>query len=325
MAAQHGNMQMLSSGRQRAQDRVSVLITDLDDTLFNWLAFWYFPFRTLLDSLVACTGISEQLLVTEFRDLHRSHGTVECSFLLHQIPSLKVTDPSRVRDLYGESLHAYYSERKKHLDLFPTVRETLVELRARGVLILAFTESRDFYAAERVRLLGLDGLIDVLYSPPDHALPAGFSRFYPPEHYELHSTVHKRLHHDTLKPDPRVLLDILIDCGVRAEEAIYVGDKKPKDVRMAQLAHVRDVYASYGDATDEFGYDLLKRVSHWTEADKAHEDYLRKHAELIRPTYALAEAFSEILSEFSFREFRKPERGARVRSSIEGTCLAKIR
>jgi phosphoglycolate phosphatase len=258
----------------------------------------------LLRSLSTESSISERVLIDQFRDLHRKYGTPECSFLLQEIPALSTKDPAAdIRKLYDASLHAYYSERKKHLSLFRGVRETLVQLRKQGVLIIAFTEARDFYAAERIRLRGLDGLVDVLYSPPDHAMPTGFTRYYPDEYYMLKLTIHRRLHHDTLKPDPQVLLDILQDCDIRREEAIYIGDKRHKDVRMAQLAGVRDVYAAYGDATDKAGYDLLRRVSHWTDADIAREASLCKHADL-EATYTLENGFSEILRLFSFVPFR---------------------
>lgn len=295
---------MRTSLRSLDRPSVSVLITDLDDTLFDWFSFWYFPFRVLLRSLSTESGISERLLIDQFRDLHRKHKTPECSFLLQEIPALSTKDPATdIRQLYDASLHAYYSERKKYLSLFGGVRETLLQLRKQGVLIIAFTEARDFYAAERIRLRGLDGLVDVLYSPPDHAMPAGFTRYYPDEYYMLKVTIHRRLHHDTLKPDPQVLLDILADCDIHREEAIYVGDKRHKDVRMAQLAGVHDVYAAYGDARDKAGYDLLRQVSHWTDTDIAREASLRKHADL-EATYTLGNGFSELLPLFSFVPFR---------------------
>ncbi len=296
---------MPSSSPSLSLPTTSVLITDLDDTLFDWFSFWYHPFRVLLRSLSIQSGISEQLLTEEFRELHRRHGTPECSFLVQEIPALRSRHPDAdIRRVYDTSLHAYYSERKRHLSLFPGVLDTLAEISNKGSLVVAFTESRDFYAAERIRLLGLDGLVDVLYSPPDHAMPVGFTRYYPDEYYKLESTLHRRLHHDILKPDPRVLLEILEDCGIRQEDALYVGDKKHKDVQMAQLAGVRDVYAAYGDTREKPGYDLLQQVSHWSQADIAREASLRQHADL-KASYTLENTFSEVLQLFSFVPFQK--------------------
>jgi phosphoglycolate phosphatase len=53
------------------------------------------------------------------------------------------------------------------------VTETLRALRAAGTQVVAYTESRAFHASYRARALHLDGVLDVLYSPPDHALPDG--------------------------------------------------------------------------------------------------------------------------------------------------------
>lgn len=166
--------------------------------------------------------------------------------------------------------------------------------------MVAFTESRDFYAAERIRLLKLDGLIAYLYSPPDHPLPADFTRYYPPEYYHMKETRHKRLHHDVLKPDPAVLLDILADLALSREEVVYVGDKIFKDVSMAIEAGVRDVHAKYGEGHGLEGYELLRFVSHWTKEDVQREQHLQTSRQ-VKASNTLEKSFSEIVSLFEFR------------------------
>ncbi|MFW8584209.1 hypothetical protein ACOJBM_02405 [Rhizobium beringeri] len=65
----------------------------------------------------------------------------------------------------------------------------LWELKKKGTKIVAYTESMGFYSAFRLKRFGLDGVIDVLFSPQDHDLPAGVSvenlRRLPDEFYEL--------------------------------------------------------------------------------------------------------------------------------------------
>ena len=62
------------------------------------------------------------------------------------------------------------SVRRRVLKLYPNPSsETLKALNAAGVVIAAFTESKAFYTNYRFRKLGLDGLIDYLYSPEDHS------------------------------------------------------------------------------------------------------------------------------------------------------------
>ena len=70
------------------------------------------------------------------------------------------------------AIDAFRKARRRVLALYPTVADTLAALKAKGVRIAAFTESKAFYTNYRFRKLGLDGLVDVLYSPEDHSVPA---------------------------------------------------------------------------------------------------------------------------------------------------------
>jgi hypothetical protein len=39
------------------QQTVSVVITDLDDTLWDWVGIWYAGFSALIDTLVETSGV----------------------------------------------------------------------------------------------------------------------------------------------------------------------------------------------------------------------------------------------------------------------------
>ena len=69
----------------------TVLITDLDNTLFDWFETWYNSFNAMLESVVDISGISRETLIPEIKAIHQKHGTAEYAFLLEEIPSLKKT------------------------------------------------------------------------------------------------------------------------------------------------------------------------------------------------------------------------------------------
>jgi hypothetical protein len=68
----------------------------------------------------------------------------------------------------------------------PGVADSLKRLKSFGCLLIAYTESMEFYTTYRLKKLNLDSLLDYLYSPQDHDLPTGLSRqqirSYSPEH-----------------------------------------------------------------------------------------------------------------------------------------------
>ena len=71
---------------------------------------------------------------------------------------------------------------------------------------------------------------------------------------------------------------------------------------MAQEAGVTDVFAKYGLAQHRAEYELLRRVSHWTDADIEREKKMKAEHN-VHPSYTLTERFSEVLDLFEFEPF----------------------
>jgi phosphoglycolate phosphatase len=288
------------------EPQVSVLITDLDNTLYDWFEAWYHSFSSMLDSLVRISGINRDELLDEIKTIHETHGTSEYFLLIHEIPSLKKLHPSEnLSILYLEAIDAYQEARKQYLSLYPGVLTTLKSIKKYGSLIVAYTESQSFYSEFRVKELGLDGIIDYLYSPQSHDIPNNLSpeqKYLYPYHYDkLKSTVHRHTPKDEIKPNPLILKAIINEIGTGFEEVVYVGDNLSKDIAMAQAVPVFDVLAQYGTAHRREEYDLLRRVTHWTT------EQVRKEKESeqlgIIPTFILKESFEELLDLFDFVSF----------------------
>jgi phosphoglycolate phosphatase-like HAD superfamily hydrolase len=287
---------------------VDLIITDLDNTLYDWFEFWYHSFSAFLGRLERDSGVPREVLIREIKQVHERHQTAEYAFLLQEIPSLQKLHPGEdFVKIYDDAVHEYRRARKQHLRLYPGVLPTLDLLKRHGVLIVGYTESMGFYSASRVRALDLDGLLDVLYSPEDHSLPHGLVRekirLYPPESYHLARTIHRHTPAGELKPNPAVLLDIIREVGGSAETSIYVGDSLIKDVLMAQEAGVTDVHARYGTAHTREEYELLRSVTHWT-AEQVERERMASNR-TVRPTFILERSFQEILDLFEFHSFRE--------------------
>jgi phosphoglycolate phosphatase-like HAD superfamily hydrolase len=180
-------------------------------------------------------------------------------------------------------------------------------VKEQGTLVVGYTESMAFYTNYRLRNLELDGLIDYLYSPEDHDLPAGLTpeqiRKYPSEHYQLKFTEHRHTPKGELKPNADILESILDSVRADKDACIYIGDSLMKDIAMAKDAGIMDVYAAYGRAQHRDEYELLREVSHWTDEDVARERQLQQRH--VNPTYVLEGSLSEVLAIFKFRSLEK--------------------
>lgn len=288
---------------QRECRRVSLLVTDLDNTLYDWFDVWHASYEALLHALAHASRVPRSLLEREIRTVHQRRRTSEYTYLLDELPSLRALHPGeKPSEIYAEALHRFRSSRKQRLHLYPTVMRTLLAVKRQGVPIIAYTESLSFHAASRLRALGLDGIVDYLYSPTDHDLPEGVSfedlRTLPPDRYGLRRTQHRHTPLGHLKPDVAILKEIVDELGV-LEETAYVGDSLMKDVAMARNAGVIDVLAQYGAVQHLENYELLRRLSHWSDSDVEREKEIMAQP-AVEPSYVLNESFGELLSLFTF-------------------------
>jgi FMN phosphatase YigB (HAD superfamily) len=285
--------------------RCSVVITDLDNTLFDWVDIWFRSFKPMLDSLVAESGISRDFLERDFQAVFQKHETSEYAFAITELECLRLKHPGHEAELdsiYKNAIQAFRDGRTEALKLYPTVLETLETLKDRGCLLVGYTESQAFYTEYRLRKLGLDRVLDYLFSPPDHELPAGKTpeqiRLYPAVKYRLRRTIASHTPPGAMKPNPELLRSMIDDLGARLSETIYVGDSLMKDVVMAKAAGVLDVFAKYGAAQDRMEYGLLRRVTHWTPAAVQKEKDLTE--EEVGPSMVLDKEFGQILSVAEF-------------------------
>ena len=228
----------------------TALITDLDNTLFDWVEIWVNCFGPMLDKLVELSAVPRETLIPEIRAVHQRHGTSEYALLIDELPSLRPMLANQpATQVFAPAIEIYREKRREWLKLYPTVAETLLKIKGRGTIIVGYTESMAFYSNYRLRRLGLDGILDFVFCPKDHQLPTGMSaedlRKYPAEHYELKYTKQDFTPEGSKKPDTAVLNAIISDLGLKKSECVFVGDSLMKDVAMALDCGVSDVWAGF--------------------------------------------------------------------------------
>lgn len=274
-----------------------LLITDVDNTLFDWQNFWFETFSAMSGRAIEIAGVDPARFFAECSVIHQRYGTSEYSQLLQELPCLQERFGTEIMPAMEPAILAFRQARARTLTLFPGVEQTLQHLRGSGVVIAAFTESLAFYSNYRFRKLGLDGLVDFLYSPPDHDMPVkpDLIRKYDPANYELKHTVHRFTPKGEHKPNRKILEAIVRELDFDKSETFYLGDNLFKDVVMAQQAGVNDVWAKYGAAQGRREqYELLKLVTHWTsEMVEREKRAMRPGA--VEPRFTLENSIAEIL------------------------------
>jgi beta-phosphoglucomutase-like phosphatase (HAD superfamily) len=139
---------------------------------------------------------------------------------------------------------------------------------------VAHTEATAANAYYRLAKLGIAGNFRRLYvstgRPVNHPDPERAAALAPPEGLVMPLPPADR------KPNPRVIRDICRRERIDPQEAVYVGDSLTRDVAMALSAGVTAAWAKYGTAYDPKLWDLLVKVTHWTDDDVQREALLRQ-------------------------------------------------
>lgn len=283
-------------------------VFDFDNTLFDWVHVWHTCFSAMMVEVERKTGLSVEDLAAEIRPVHQSHGTSEYAFLLEALPSLQAHLGGRkTSEVFEDAIRAFRSTRKRELKLYPTVAETLLSIKGSGARIAIYTESQSFYSFYRLKRLGLDGVVDRIYTPPDHDLPERFlengGRHYNRDYYQLRYSEHRHTPAGELKPNPDLLTQIISDFGVPKGQAVYIGDSRQKDVAMAKDAGVEYAWAAYGEAQDTQAYELLKLLTHWSDDDVEREARIRQRD--VEADVVLDKSLSQVLDHYLFSEYHQ--------------------
>ena len=94
----------------------TALITDLDNTLFDWVDLWHKCFSAMLAEIIRISGLPRETLIPEIRAVHQKHGTSEYAFLIEELPSLKPILKGRpATEVFGPAIKAYRRERRANI------------------------------------------------------------------------------------------------------------------------------------------------------------------------------------------------------------------
>jgi phosphoglycolate phosphatase len=278
--------------------QISLLITDLDNTLYDWVASFVPAFYAMVDEAVTRWPISREVLLDDIRSVHQRHGSSEHPFALQEAHCIRELfagfSERELRQQLDPAFHAFNRVRKANLQLYPGVLDTLTEIASKGIPIVAYTDARAINGADRIQKLGLKPLISKLYAPGQRLPSLDTGRWIDDEFVTLLPT-------EDRKPNPKTLHDVCEQLNVQTRSSVYLGDSLVRDVSMAKSAHVVAAWARYGVAVDPGLWTNLVRVTHWTDSDVEREKRLRDNTELDREPDLILDKFSDILDLVDFR------------------------
>src|SRR6516162_6331474 len=208
--------------------KIDTLILDLDNTIFDWFAMWYASFKPIYDEILAASGRPQDEVEADIRRVHQTRRTSEYTFLIEELDVLReIRAREDIRTRFHNALETSRHGRDQSLQLYPTVFSSLWRIKNAGTKIIGYTESMRFYSSYRLKRFGLDGVIEILFSPKDHDMPAGVPldrlRRFPDDFYELQVTKVMHTPPGELKPNPKVLREMIEMVGSSQTAAPMLG------------------------------------------------------------------------------------------------------
>ena len=275
---------------------MKLLITDLDNTLYDWVSFYSQSFSAMAEELSKEINVPLDILLSEYKIIHQRFGNSEKPFATLELPSVisyfGTNDKILLQKKLTRVFSAFSSKRNHTLKLYPTVRDTLNILRERGVKIVGHTESLEYNSLYRLYKLDVIDFFDHLYTIEDnhnlHPNPKNAKVISVKDDFII------RLSSADSKPNPKLLEHICLTENVDIKDAVYVGDSITKDISMAKSIGMKAVWARYGRQFAPELWEILVKITHWTDKDVEREEQLKESFSRVKPDYSI-NSFAEIL------------------------------
>lgn len=275
---------------------MKLLITDLDNTLYDWVSFYSQSFSAMAEELSKEINVPLDILLSEYKVIHQRFGNSEKPFATLELPSVisyfGTNDKILLQKKLTRVFSAFSSKRNHTLKLYPTVRDTLNILRERGVKIVGHTESLEYNSLYRLYKLDVIDFFDHLYTIEDnhnlHPNPKNAKVISVKDDFII------RLSSAESKPNPKLLEHICLTENVDIKDAVYVGDSITKDISMAKSIGMKAVWARYGRQFAPELWEILVKITHWTDKDIEREEQLKESFSRVKPDYSI-NSFAEIL------------------------------
>lgn len=257
---------------------MTLIIADLDNTLYSWIDFFAPSFRALTHAISRTSGVAEDDLYSGFQMTFQREGTVEFRNAIQRNVALATIPEGQLNHLVSIGGVAFGRTMRLRLKPYVGVKSTLIKLREHSVRVVVVTNSDAKQAAWRIRQMGLAKLVDGLVATRDD----GTSSSQDPRAYDAELERRRRLsglkwvelvEPGGEKPSTSGYLKALsLSESASGSDVFVVGDSKEKDLRPALELGFHTVWARYGLDYDAKNFETLLRVTHWSAA-RVHETY----------------------------------------------------
>lgn len=230
----------------------------MDNTLYSWVNYIVPAVEEMVEAVCRATGFPKLKVVQSLKSVYAKYESNEYPFALQESTLFREHFPdfgSFDKLVIQPARSAFAGARRRYLEPFPGVLETLRGLKERGLPVVALTDAPRNPAERRTQLMKLDELLDGLYTLPGFEFPANeegltlVSKAILEKdergEYRARCPV-VELPREWEKPNEQGLLKICEDHKVNPRDVLVVGDSLHKDIAVAKKVGALDAWAEYG-------------------------------------------------------------------------------
>jgi len=280
---------------------IRLVITDLDNTLYDWVAWYARAVEAMIDGAAAIMGCASTPIYEQLRDAYSSRRSVEDSRALLELPLVLAHfgDRATAGLALEPALEAFTHLRADALQTHDGVRSGLQRLASLGIEVVGHTEASAANAVLRLRHLGLEQRLAALFTSPSQRGRPDERGAMPEAVTPAPPFVLRQLSPPLSKPNPATVAAICRHMNVQPSEVLYIGDNLDRDIAMARRAGVWAAWARYGTEHDPKDWARLVSITHWTKAEVAHAERATPTGE--HPPHVILESgWAEIFESFAF-------------------------
>jgi phosphoglycolate phosphatase len=300
---------------ETAGSPIILFVTDIDNTLFDWVAYYVHAFSALLRTVEKTIGVGYDQLAEEAKQVFVTHGSIEYPFLVQELPSViahyGIDIDAMLEQAVAPARAAFLEASKPYMKPYEGVIDALKAVRAREpeLPLVALTDAPRYVAMWKLNKLGLLRCFSAVYGLADPRLPTSDEARRVKVDPEIMLKHHQQsqfgfkgrvriLPDDYEKPGVKGLKTVLMDYDLddskeHRRRVLWVGDNERKDVELGTRLGVRTAWASYGKPDPS----LLGRLAQFSPPGNVHKNAAIPDGEerKSKPDYVL-KRFGDVLA-----------------------------
>jgi phosphoglycolate phosphatase len=258
--------------------KISLIITDLDNTLFNWIHFHSFATKQAISEAAKIAQLSYKNLCEEYKIILDEEDCIEYPFAIQKLPSILDHYNNDLQNLLAECSEPAKEQFKftayPYLKPYSNVTKTLKLLKQLypNTKLVVLSDAPHKMMMWRLFRLGLLNYFDGVYGLEDPKLPIVGNQVAVTQKTLLKHVdqwaygylgSHRPLPNNFRKPDPRGLATVLMDLELKIEneEILYIGDNVYKDIQLANSLGITSILADYGLDIKPQALEILKEFT----------------------------------------------------------------